>query len=422
MELVLDHLYASEDMLSLENTALAHRSLLETSRKHLMHEIQLSEINTHSVFSSKRSLVRKLFDLLEEFPRLGDYVRVLHIEEFWDYASSLTWYSWMYEDRALPEVLWRLPNLEALYFQPHYVLSYAGMSPELMAAVEEACALPTLRTLCVFNLRGLPLYAVEGVSPALRYLRLSEVSFAHVGAAEAAEEAGAPVQLRHLALRLSEPDDLSRFADRVLTHTSRIRIDGLRSLTLTARSPSCFATTMRLLAACRATLETLEFQPTTEHSESARTRRGIDLGAAPRLRVLALSNVWLEQGHSPFPWVAHVVASAPRVAHLVLHFVVRIWNLDECVYWAGGWRALDELLASEERLPALESVTIYLDVKGYTRPNSERQTYVVHDVLMLLPRLRASGRVLTVATKQLHDEDLALCIDPLTRYQGGGRG
>ena len=58
-----------------------------------------------------------------------------------------------------------------------------------------------------------------------------------------------------------------------------------------------------------------------------------------------------------------------------------------------------ELLASD-RLPKLKSITIYLDVKGYTRPNSERQTYIVYDVLALLPQVRASGRALVVETKQ----------------------
>lgn len=120
--------------------------------------------------------------------------------------------------------------------------------------------------------------------------------------------------------------------------------------------------------------------------------------ARHRLRVLALT-LAMDQQRGGIPWLCRTLEAAATVEELVLQLVVRIWDLDACTYWESDWGALDELLASD-RLPKLESITIYLDVKGYTRPNSERQTYIVYDVLALLPQVRASGRALTVETKQ----------------------
>ncbi|KAI5896580.1 uncharacterized protein SCHCODRAFT_02615254 [Schizophyllum commune H4-8] len=420
MEHILEELYASDDKASLKNMALAHRSLVSSCQKYIFNEVQLSEVNTNSVFSSKKTLVRKLYNTLEEFAHLSDHIRVLHLEEFWDYDSSLTWYSWMYEDKALPEVLRQVSNLEALYFQPHYMLSFAGMSQALESAIAETCALPTLTTLSMFSIRGLPLSIVEDVSPSLRYLRLWSVTCTHIGTNQPTTRATVPVHLKHLALRVDD-DTFSRLLERALSHKSPIHLDRLQNLTICMTHGSSYEVATRLLEACRDTLQTLEFGDESDMALSA-----LDLPGTPhkawmaelarhRLRALALTMA-MDQQRGGIPWICRAVEAAATVEELVLQLVVRIWDLDACTYWESDWCALDELLASD-RLPKLESITIYLDVKGYTRPNSERQTYIVYDVLSLLPQVRASGRALTVETKQLQENSLLLQLDPLSRYQ-----
>lgn len=258
MEHILEELYASEDMSSLKSMALAHSSLLSSCQKYIFNEVQLSEVNTNSVFSSKKTLVRKLFNTLEEFSHLSDHIRVLHLEEFWDYASSLTWYSWMYEDKALPEVLRQVCSLEALYFHPQYMLSFAGMSQALESAIAETCALPTLTTLSMLNIRGLPLGIVEDVSPSLRYLRLWSVTCTHIGTNQPKVRANGLVHLKHLALRV-DADAFARLLKRALSHESPIHLDKLQSLTLCMTQGSSYEVATGLLEACRETLQTLEF-------------------------------------------------------------------------------------------------------------------------------------------------------------------
>ncbi|KAL1711143.1 hypothetical protein EV121DRAFT_285095 [Schizophyllum commune] len=419
MEHILEELYASDDMASLKNMALAHSSLVSSCQKYIFNEVQLSEVNTNTVFSSKKTLVRKLYNTLEEFSHLSGHIRVLHLEEFWDYDSSLTWYSWMYEDNALPEVLRQVPNLEALYFHPQYMLSFAGMSQALESAIAETCALPTLTTLSMFNIRGLPLSIVENISPSVRYLRLWSVTCTHTGTNQPSVGANVPVHLKHLALRV-EADAFSHLLDRALSHESPIHLDRLQSLTLCMTQGSSYEVATRLLEACRDTLQTLEFGDESDMTMSAFDLPGAQYKswfeelARHRLRALALT-LALDQQRGGIPWICRALEAAACVDELVLQLVVRIWDLDACTYWESDWCALDELLASD-RLPKLESITIYLDVKGYTRPNSERQTYIVYDVLALLPQVRASGRALTVETRQMQENKLLLQIDPLSRF------
>ncbi|KAI5826369.1 hypothetical protein K523DRAFT_419284 [Schizophyllum commune Tattone D] len=420
MEHILEELYLSEDIASLKNMALAHSSLVSSCQKYIFNEVQLSEVNTNSVFSSKKTLVRKLFNTIEEFSHLSEHIRVLHLEEFWDYASSLTWYSWMYEDKALPEVLRQVCSLEALYFHPQYMLSFAGMSQALESAIAETCALPSLTTLSMFNIRGLPLGIVEGVSPSLRYLRLWSVTCTHMGTNPSTVGVGNPVHLKHLALRV-DADAFSRLLERALLHESPIYLDRLQSLTLCMTQGSSYEVATRLLEACRDTLQTLEFGDESDMTMSAFELPGAQYKswfeelARHRLRALALT-LAMDQQRGGIPWLCCTLEAAATVEELVLQLVVRIWDLDACTYWESDWCALDELLATD-RLPKLESIRIYLDVKGYTRPNSERQTYIVYDVLALLPQVRASGRALTVETKQMQENNLLLRIDPLSRYQ-----
>ncbi|KAL1679147.1 hypothetical protein EV122DRAFT_289851 [Schizophyllum commune] len=419
MEHILEELYASDDMASLKNMALAHSSLVSSCQKYIFNEVQLSEVNTNTVFSSKKTLVRKLYNTLEEFSHLSAHIRVLHLEEFWDYDSSLTWYSWMYEDKALPEVLRHVPNLEALYFHPQYMLSFAGMSQALESAIAETCALPTLTTLSMFNIRGLPLSIVENISPSVRYLRLWSVTCTHTGTNQPSVGANVPVHLKHLALRV-EVDAFSHLLDRALSHESPIHLDRLQSLTLCMTQGSSYEVATRLLEACRDTLQTLEFGDESDMTMSAFDLPGAQYKswfeelARHRLRALALT-LALDQQRGGIPRICRALEAAACVDELVLQLVVRIWDLDACTYWESDWCALDELLASD-RLPKLESITIYLDVKGYTRPNSERQTYIVYDVLALLPQVRASGRALTVETRQMQENKLLLQIDPLSRF------
>ncbi|KAL1736734.1 hypothetical protein EV714DRAFT_266695 [Schizophyllum commune] len=419
MEHILEELYASADMASLKNMALAHSSLVSSCQKYIFNEVQLSEVNTNAVFSSKKTLVRKLYNTLEEFSHLSEHIRVLHLEEFWDYDSSLTWYSWMYEDKALPEVLRQIPNLEALYFHPQYMLSYAGMSQALESAIAETCALPTLTAFSMLNIRGLPPSIVEGVSPSVRYLRLWSATCTHIGTNQPTVGANVPVHLKHLALRV-DADAFSHLLERALSHESPVDLDMLQSLTLCMTQGSSYEVATRLLEACRDTLQTLEFGDESDMTMSAFELPGAQYNswfeelARHRLRALALT-LAMDQQRGGIPWICRALEAAASVEELVLQLVVRIWDLDACTYWESDWCALDELLASD-RLPKLESITIYLDVKGYTRPNSERQTYIVYDVLALLPQVRASGRALTVETRQMQENKLLLQIDPLSRF------
>ncbi|TRM61056.1 hypothetical protein BD626DRAFT_502548 [Schizophyllum amplum] len=407
LELVLEQLHASGDAASLKNTAMAHSSLLETSQKYIFNEVQLSEINTHSVFSATKTLVRKLSDILEESSHLGDYVRVLRIEESWDYSSSLTWYSWIYEDGALPKVLFRLPNLQELSFQPHYVLSYSGMTPHLRGALEQACTLSTLVTLSMFNLRGLPMAVLQQLPQSLRHLRLWDVTLVHGGERTQAADGA---RLEHLALKLQQ-DDFARLAARLLEPDSSVRVEGLQNLTITAETPHCHQTMKMLLAAAGTVYKRWNFGHV---SRSGHDSQDVQLTEMSSLRLLALAGLHLEQEISPFHWLLYVLQSATHVEQFQLHFVAEIWDIDACWYWTSAWNLLDMFLTS--RMKNIVSVSIFLDVKGYTRQDTERPAYIVDDVKGFLPRLCAGGRV-SVETKQLHDEDLLLRVDSLTKYQ-----
>lgn len=233
---ILHQLYSTGDIQSLATCTLAHRSLYPTAQDYLFRD----------VFLHNSLVASRLHRSLKENPRLIAYIRVLRIEESVE--------GWIVSSRELPGILNDVHAAQEFHFHLTPV-AYDELPRQLRDALSRMIALPSMRTLSLTHVVGLPQSVIGRVSR-LRDLRLTYVSIN--GSEDGNDRASPPIQLLDFTVHGSGQffENIARY----LRHGGRhlFKVDGLRFLSLITYGTQWQTDIPDVITPCANTLQSLE--------------------------------------------------------------------------------------------------------------------------------------------------------------------